>query len=125
MHFRAPINNVLAVKHKYKHSFSIKAKNNYKRKENLKVHTNTHPKITPSQLLSKQIFSLSDLSIGVFLANTTLVCSISFQSFLAGLHRRHNQPWDRPSIEMRISTSDFSHHQFTCILNGSHMYYKK
>ena len=33
MHFRAPINNVLAIKHKYKHSLSIKARNNYKRKE--------------------------------------------------------------------------------------------
>ena len=55
VHFRTLIDNVLAVEHKYKHSLSIKARNNYKRKEqqNPKVHTNTHPKIAPSQLLSK------------------------------------------------------------------------
>ena len=46
VHFRAPIDNVLAVEHKYRHSLFIKVRNNYKRKEkqNSKVYTNTHPK---------------------------------------------------------------------------------
>ena len=53
VHFRAPIDNVLAVEHKYRHSLFIKVRNNYKRKEkqNPKVYTNTHPKITPNQSL--------------------------------------------------------------------------
>ena len=33
VHFRAPIDNILAVEHKYRHSLSIKARNNYKRKK--------------------------------------------------------------------------------------------
>ena len=33
VHFKAPIDNVLLVEHKYRHSLSIKARNNYKRKE--------------------------------------------------------------------------------------------
>ena len=121
VHFKALIDNVLAFEHKYKHSLSIKARNNYKRKEqqNPKVHMNTHPKITPSQLLSKQTFSLSDLSIRVFLTNTTPMCSISFQSFLAGLHWRHDQPQDHPSTKMRISIADFSHHQFGAICGNT------
>ena len=113
MHFRSPIDKVLAVEHKYRHSLSIEARNNYKIKEqqNPKVHINTHPKITPSHFLFKQTFSFSNLSIRVFLTNTTPVCSIPFQSFLASLHRRHDQSQHRPSIETRISTGDFSHHQ--------------
>ena len=77
MHFRALNDNVLIVRYKYKHSLSIKAMNNYKRKEeqNPKVHINTHPKITPSHFLFKWTFFLFDLSIGVFLANTTPVYS--------------------------------------------------
>ena len=31
VHFRAPIDDVLAFEHKYRHSLSIKARNNYKR----------------------------------------------------------------------------------------------
>ena len=43
MHIRTPISNALAVVHKYRDSLSIKAKNNYKRKDqqNPKVHINT------------------------------------------------------------------------------------
>ena len=43
MHIRTPISNALAVVHKYTDSLSIKAKNNYKRKDqqNPKVHINT------------------------------------------------------------------------------------
>ena len=43
MHIRTPIGNALAVVHKYRDSLSIKAKNNYKRKDqqNPKVHINT------------------------------------------------------------------------------------
>ena len=83
VHFRAPIDNVLVVEHKYRHSLSITVRNSYKRKEqqNPKGHTNTHPKITPSHFLSKQTFSLSVFSIRVFLINTIPVCSISFQRF--------------------------------------------
>jgi len=33
MQFRAPIDNVLAVEHKYRNSLSIKVRNRYKRKE--------------------------------------------------------------------------------------------
>ena len=110
VHFKAFIDNILAIGHKYRHSLFIKARKNYKRKEqqNPKVHTNTHPKITSSQFLSKQ---LSNWSIRVFFANITPVHSIPFQSFFAGLHRRHDRPRDHPSTKIRISTANFSHHQ--------------
>ena len=45
-----------------------------------KVHTKIHPKTTQS--LSKNLFPLFDLTIKVFLANTTPVYSISFQVLL-------------------------------------------
>ena len=78
VHLRAPIDNILVVEYKYRNSLFIKARNNYKKNQNPKIHTNTDPKVTPSHFLSKQTFSLSNLSIRVFLANTTPVCSISF-----------------------------------------------
>ena len=57
MHFNASIDNILAIAHKCWDSLSIKARNNYKKKEqqNPKVYTNTHPKITPSHFFSKQL----------------------------------------------------------------------
>ena len=59
VHFKVPIDNVLAVAHKCWDSLSIKAWNNYKRdkreeQHNSKVHTNIHPKITLSHFFSKQ-----------------------------------------------------------------------
>ena len=42
----------------------------------------------------------------MFLANTTPVCPISFQNFLVGLHRRHDQPQDCASTKTRNSTTE-------------------
>ena len=106
VYFRALIYDTLAVTHKCWDSLPIKTGNNYKRKgqHNPKVHANTDPKTTPSHFSLKIIFLLYDLSITVFLVNTTPVYYTSFPNFLAGLHRRHDQLCDPLSSEMRSST---------------------
>ena len=113
-HLRASNDNVLAVEHKCRNLLSIKARNNYKRKWTTKPKgTYKYSSKNHSKSISlKTTFSLSNLSIKVFLANTKPVYSISFQNFITNLHWRHDQPQDHPSTETRSSTADFSHHQY-------------
>ena len=81
-------------------------------KTTIKERNNTIPRYTqiltqkPLQVIFslKIIFLFSDLSIEVFLANTTPVYYTSFSSFLAGLDRRHDPLLDHPSGETRSST---------------------
>ena len=121
VYFRAPIDDTLAVAYKCWDLLPIKTGNNYKRKgqHNSKVHTNTDPNTTPSHFSLKIIFLISDLSIRVFLANTTLVYYTSFLSFLACLHQRHDQLRDRPYNETRSSTWWFFTSSVWCCLWGT------
>jgi len=50
-----------------------------------------HIKITPKSIYLSKTISFSDLIIGVFLANTTLVYSIPIQILLQVSHQRRNQ----------------------------------
>ena len=82
---------------------------------NPKVHTNTYLKIAPSHFSLYITLFLFDLSIRVFLANTTPVYYTFFSSFLAGFDQRYDPPRDHPSSETRSSTWWFFPYQLTCI----------